>query len=60
MLTTPYCAEVLRSVEYRGLNLTHGGTIRLDVKRACKGEFGTLSLGESNNIFLAECEGQEE
>ena len=46
MSTVPYCAEVLRSVEYRGLNLTHGGTICLVVKMVCKGVFGAMLFGE--------------
>jgi hypothetical protein len=28
----PYCAKVFRSVEDRGLDLTHGGIIRLDAE----------------------------
>jgi hypothetical protein len=27
-----YCAEVFRSVEDRGLDLTHGGIIRMDAE----------------------------
>ena len=47
ILTMPYCTEVLRSVEYRGLNLTHGGIICLDAKMACKDGFGGVAFREN-------------
>ena len=60
MSSMPYCAEVLRSVEYRSLNLTHGGIICLDVKMACKGRFKGLLLEKCNKVSPAECKEQEE
>jgi hypothetical protein len=51
MSTLSYCAEVLRSVKDRGLNLTHGWIICLDVKMACRDVFGTLLLDESQQYL---------
>jgi len=53
MSTVSYCAEVLRSVEDRSLNLTHGGINCLDVKMACKGVVGALLLGEIGQYLFS-------
>lgn len=60
MLTVSYCAEVLRSVEHRCLNLTHGGIVYLDVKMACKDDAWTLLLGGVQRYMQSEYEKQGE